>query len=222
MPPRGKVAPKQAPNTIRSPTATGESKAALRPDGAQAGPGDEQLVRDCLKGKDEAWSALVDRYQNLVYSVPLKFGITGDDASDIFQSVFFELLSHLSEIRNPKALPMWLIQTASHKCSHFQRSQQRFTSLDDEPGGAPDAADTTPPLAEQIFTHWERDHTLQEAMAILPKRCRHLVEMLFFESPARPYSEIAKELGIATGSIGFIRGRCLDKLRQSLGKAGFP
>jgi RNA polymerase sigma factor (sigma-70 family) len=181
---------------------------------------DEELVRDCLKGKDDAWSALVDRYQNLVYSVPLKFGITGDDASDIFQSVFFELLSHLAEIRNPKALPMWLIQTASHKCSHFQRNQQRFTSLDDE-DNAPEL-DSTAPVAEEIFTHWERNSTLQRAMSLLPKRCRQLVDMLFFESPSRPYNLIAKELGIATGSIGFIRGRCLDKLRQSLGKAGFP
>jgi len=45
--------------------------------------------------------------------------------------------------------------------------------------------------------------------------------MLFFEGSARPYQEIAKELGIATGSIGFIRGRCLKKLRQALEKGGF-
>jgi len=47
------------------------------------------------------------------------------------------------------------------------------------------------------------------------------VQMLFFEATARPYQEIAKELGIATGSIGFIRGRCLKKLRQALERGGF-
>jgi len=45
--------------------------------------------------------------------------------------------------------------------------------------------------------------------------------MLFFETPPRPYEEIAKELGIATGSIGFIRGRCLEKLKQQLENKGF-
>jgi DNA-directed RNA polymerase specialized sigma24 family protein len=44
--------------------------------------------------------------------------------------------------------------------------------------------------------------------------------MLFFETPARPYQEVARELGIATGSIGFIRGRCLKKLRQALEQEG--
>jgi DNA-directed RNA polymerase specialized sigma24 family protein len=45
--------------------------------------------------------------------------------------------------------------------------------------------------------------------------------MLFYESPSRPYAEIAQQLGLAAGSVGFIRGRCLSKLRQKLEKAGF-
>jgi len=45
--------------------------------------------------------------------------------------------------------------------------------------------------------------------------------MLFFECPPRPYQEIARDLGLATGSIGFIRGRCLEKLRKRLEEMGF-
>jgi DNA-directed RNA polymerase specialized sigma24 family protein len=45
--------------------------------------------------------------------------------------------------------------------------------------------------------------------------------MLFFEDIARPYAEVAASLGIATGSIGFIRRRCLEHLRKSLEEAGF-
>ena len=55
----------------------------------------------------------------------------------------------------------------------------------------------------------------------LPARCQQLVRMLFFEEPARPYQEVARELGIAPGSIGFIRQRCLDRLREKLLEAGF-
>jgi len=42
-------------------------------------------------------------------------------------------------------------------------------------------------------------------MANLAPRCRRLVEMLFFESPARPYTEVASELNLAVGSIGLTR-----------------
>jgi DNA-directed RNA polymerase specialized sigma24 family protein len=48
-----------------------------------------------------------------------------------------------------------------------------------------------------------------------------MVEMLFFEYPPRPYEEIAKSFTLATGSVGFIRGRCLDKLRKKLEEMGF-
>jgi DNA-directed RNA polymerase specialized sigma24 family protein len=42
------------------------------------------------------------------------------------------------------------------------------------------------------------------------------MKMLFFDQPPRPYREVAQSLGIATGSIGFIRQRCLDKLRKKV------
>jgi hypothetical protein len=48
-----------------------------------------------------------------------------------------------------------------------------------------------------------------------------LIRMLFFETPSRPYQEVAGQLGLATGSIGFIRGRCLTRLRRELEKLGF-
>jgi DNA-directed RNA polymerase specialized sigma24 family protein len=67
----------------------------------------------------------------------------------------------------------------------------------------------------------QREQMLRNAIASLAPRCHRMIAMLFFESPARPYQDVAKELGIATGSIGFIRGRCLRLLRQRLQKEGF-
>jgi hypothetical protein len=35
------------------------------------------------------------------------------------------------------------------------------------------------------------------------------------------YRDVAKTLGVATGSIGFIRGRCLTRLLKTLEQGGF-
>ena len=67
----------------------------------------------------------------------------------------------------------------------------------------------------------EGEQSLRRAMSELPPRCRQLVRMLFYDEPARSYQEIAKTLGIAVGSIGFIRQRCLERLRKRLLEAGF-
>ena len=67
----------------------------------------------------------------------------------------------------------------------------------------------------------KQEQALRNAVATLSPRCQQLVHMLFYETPSRPYAEIASQLGLAAGSIGFIRGRCLEKLRRALGQAGF-
>jgi hypothetical protein len=33
-----------------------------------------RIVAECLAGNEHAWSALLDRYKNLIYSIPLRYG----------------------------------------------------------------------------------------------------------------------------------------------------
>lgn len=179
---------------------------------------DEKLVRECLHGSDEAWSALVDKYKNLIYSIPIKYRFSSDDATDIFQAVCVELLSELPKLRNAKALPKWIIQITSHKCLRHKRQTMRVVpvGLEDE---IPEQA--APAQAEHILREAEEEQNLRRAISDLAPRCRRLIHMLFYEEPARPYQTIASELGLAPGSIGFIRQRCLDKLRKRLQEVGF-
>lgn len=189
----------------RTPANTGETSA---------------LIRECLKGSAAAWDALIDRYKNLIYSVPIKRGIFAEDAADIFQAVCVDLLSELPRVRDPEALPAWLIQVAYRKCLRLKRDQARAMPMDSEESNPAEAQDPET-LPDEVMHGLQREQKLRESIAALPPRCRQLVQMLFFENDPRPYREIAQSLGIATGSIGFIRGRCLDRLRKQLEKEGF-
>ena len=81
--------------------------------------------------------------------------------------------------------------------------------------------EAVPAEAEEILRQAEGDEHLREVLASLPRRCRELIHMLFFEEPARPYQQVAGSLGLATGSIGFIRQRCLRRLRKKLDETGY-
>jgi RNA polymerase sigma factor (sigma-70 family) len=179
---------------------------------------DTRLVRECLDGNEEAWSALIDRYKNLIFSIPTKYGFSQDDATDIFQSVCLDLLSELPKLREAKALPKWIMQITAHKCFHRKQQQQRVELSDPH---ADLMERSTPSRAMEILRQAEEEQSLRQAMSELPPRCRQLVHMLFFDEPARPYQEIAAALGIAVGSIGFIRQRCLERLRKRLLETGF-
>jgi DNA-directed RNA polymerase specialized sigma24 family protein len=62
---------------------------------------------------------------------------------------------------------------------------------------------------------------LREALIDTTPQFRRLVELLFFEIPPRPYTEVAAELGLALGSIGFTRQKCIERLRRQLEQLGF-
>ena len=192
---------------------------AAKPQRERAHHSDERLIQLCLNGDAEAWSALIDKYKNLIYSIPVKFGMH-QDANDIFQAVCVDLLSELPRLREHRALPKWLIQTCYHKCLHYRRQTERQVELEPEAAeGVPQAGD--PPMPEQMLVQVEQEQMLRDAILQMSSRCERMIHMLFFEMPARPYEEVAEELGLATGSIGFIRGRCLERLRKILEEKGF-
>jgi len=180
-------------------------------------PGDDDLIRRCLEDDAQAWSALIDKYKNLIYSIPIKLGMH-QDAGDIFQAVCVTLFSKLSELREHRALPKWLIQTCYHECLQHQRIGSRHTGL--EPAYLDDLL-STESLPEQMLVQLEQEQALREAISAMPRRCAQMIHMLFFETPSRAYAEVASVLGLAEGSIGFIRGRCLARLRKQLEAKGF-
>ena len=179
---------------------------------------DDGLVRACCKGDADAWSALIDKYKNLIFSIPIKFGLPRDDAADIFQAVCAELIVRLPELRRPQALPKWLMQTTYHQCLRWKKDR---LDLFDDAQQIETKPVPTKELPEELLSELQSEQAVREAIAQLPERCNRMVVMLFFEDPPRPYEEVAKELQLATGSIGFIRGRCLKKLRQLLQEKGF-
>jgi RNA polymerase sigma factor (sigma-70 family) len=179
---------------------------------------DARLVRECNAGSEEAWCALIFKYKNLIFSIPVKYGFSPDDSTDIFQAVCLDILSELPKLRKVKALPKWIMQLTAHKCFHRKQQQQRTEVLDP---AAKEFEKSIPSRAMEILREAEDEQNIRQAMAQLPPRCRELVHMLFYDEPVRPYQEIAASLGIAVGSIGFIRQRCLQRLRKYLLEAGF-
>lgn len=107
---------------------------------------DDRLVRECLKGEEEAWAALIEKYKNLIFSIPIKYGLSQDEAADIFQAVCLEMLAELPKLRQPRALPKWLMQVTYHKCLHCKRQQQRTVSSDSSGVEVPEGE--TPAVAD--------------------------------------------------------------------------
>jgi RNA polymerase sigma factor (sigma-70 family) len=181
---------------------------------------DSRLVAACREGNPNAWAALIDKYKNLIFSIPIKYGFSRTDAADVFQAVCLDLLTELPRLRNPTGLPKWLMQATAHRCWRSRREAARYSHDEEDARRLQDRATLPETLPDELLREVEREQAVRNAIAGLSPRCRQMVQMLFFETPPRPYSQVAATLGVPTGSIGFLRGRCLHRLRQALERAG--
>jgi RNA polymerase sigma factor (sigma-70 family) len=171
------------------------------------------LVARASASDRDAWDELVERFAPLVWSICLRYRLDRQDIDDVGQSVWLLLVEKLGSLREPAALPGWLATTTQRECLRVLRAARRHdhTALPPEDQMPPDPAATT---IEQEIIAAERGATLRAAFADLSPICRELLSMLVCDPPCA-YTEISATLGMAVGSIGPMRARCLDRLRRS-------
>lgn len=177
---------------------------------------DAALVQACRKGDAAAWEELVHRYQRFVHEIPRRAGLDEQASAEVFQDVFLALIQSLEGIEQPERLSAWILTTAKRATWRMvrRRSAARTgqTSIDEETEEAPDAQ----PLPEDVLLRLEEQHAVRTAMADLDERCQRLLKLLFYTSKPPAYGDVAAQLGIAEGSIGPIRARCLERLHRRL------
>lgn len=176
---------------------------------------DAKLVESCLAGDEQAWGHLVDRFKNLVYAIILKYRAEPEEAADLFQAVWLEAYNDLPNLRQASAFKNWLVSLTAHQCFHWKKQQKRRYSHETDVGegdNLENLAVEDPTFAEELIRH----QLVRDAIRRLSPRCQKLIHLLFFSKPPQAYQAVAKSLGLAVGSIGFIRGRCLEKARKAL------
>jgi RNA polymerase sigma factor (sigma-70 family) len=170
------------------------------------------LVAGARNGEQRAWDALVEQFAPLIWSICRKYRLGDADAEDVGQNVWLRLVDQLDRVRDPAALPGWLATTTRRECARVLRGahgpQAAGYGLD--AGSLPDERGQA---ADQELLAAERHAALRAALTDLPPDCQRLMAMLIADPPV-PYAEISARLGIAVGSIGPTRARCLDRLRR--------
>jgi RNA polymerase sigma factor (sigma-70 family) len=180
---------------------------------------DPELIEACLNGKNQAWEALITRYQRLVYSIPLRYGLSEHDANDVFQNVSLLLLENLHALRDRQRLGAWLVITTRRECWRMTR-QRRQVTLAQETASVNEQVTEKAPSEEDLLT-LERQSIIRTALEQLGIPCQQLLTLLFYTEPKPGYAEVAKKLTLPEGSIGPDRARCLEKMMKILVNMGF-
>jgi len=170
------------------------------------------LVAAAAESDAAAWSAIVDRYSPMIYGIARSFRLDAATAADVSQTVWLRLVENLGRLRDPERVGAWLAATTRHECLRIFRLAQRQVLSGDE--AVFDGDGDAEPVEAEILRA-ERDDALWNAFDGLSDRCRQLLRVVVAD-PAPSYEEVAAAVGIAPGSVGPTRGRCLDCLRRTV------
>lgn len=175
-------------------------------------PSDQTLLAACRAGDEQAWEQVLVKYERLVYSIPLNYGLPREDAADIAQIAFTALLQRLDDLYEESNLGGWLATVARrHTWRLLKRNQQEAPDELDE-----EAVQTLVPDHHNPIERWELVEWLHSGLMHVGERCRELLLALYFEAEEPSYAEIAQRLGMAEGSIGPTRARCLQRMQEML------
>jgi RNA polymerase sigma factor (sigma-70 family) len=159
----------------------------------------------------ETWRRLLEKYERLVFSVPRKYGLSADDAADITQLTFTILVQSIDGLPEDSKLGGWLTTVARrHTWRLLERNRRqgigKHAVLDENTVGG----DT------ETLENWELGEWLYKGLSMIGRRCRDLLFALYLDPNQPSYAEVAKHLGMAIGSVGPTRIRCLERLRRVL------
>ncbi|HLG61568.1 MAG TPA: RNA polymerase sigma factor [Ktedonosporobacter sp.] len=187
---------------------------------------DGMLVKQTLAGDQQAFEALVRRYNVPLFNFICHCLGDYDLACDVSQQVFLQLYISMPTLRTGEPLKAWLFQVARNRCLDELRRKRaiHFSELEagnDEDDLSPLAImPDTRPLPDELAERHDLQQALRKAIESLPPKFRSVVLLRY--AGQLSFSEIGRTLNMpeATAKTYFQRARPL--LRAALSNQWQP
>jgi RNA polymerase sigma factor (sigma-70 family) len=186
--------------------------------GSPADLSDGMLLERFVVGqKQEAFTALVQRYEGFVLDICQ--GVLGDShtAQDAFQATFLVLARKANLVDGQNPLAAWLYKVAYHVALRLRAvaARQRRREKD----AATDRPSSEPSECTAEIEKQELCLALNEELQRLPEKYRRPLILCYFEG--RTHEEAAQTIGMPRGSMAKRIGEGLERLRERLLERGF-
>jgi RNA polymerase sigma factor (sigma-70 family) len=169
-----------------------------------------ELLTLAKSGDKVAWTELVDRFSQMVWSIARSFRLDEATAKDVSQTVWLRLVENIERIDDPERLPGWLATTCRREALRVQNLRDRVIPTEFEY----DVPDERPSL-ESMLVEDEEAREVVAAFEVISEDCRQLLRLLSTDPPLS-YEEISELIGRPIGSLGPTRSRCIERLKAAI------
>ncbi len=178
---------------------------------------DDELIELIRSGETRFFAALVERYQNPVYGMALRFVRGTADAEDVAQEAFLRAYRGLGAFKGDARFSTWLYRITWNLCTDWLRRNRK-------PGRASRALDDTAEVAdgrvdlEAGLLAAEERRKVRQALDELAERYRTVLVLMYYQK--MPCDQIASILELPVKTVETRLYRARKYLRRSLLREG--
>lgn len=182
--------------------------------------GDESTLVSLLKqGQEDAFRVLVRRYETRVFSIAYGITLDREESLDIVQEVFLKVYQNIHGFREESRLSTWLHRITVNLCLNWKkRWKRRFRwhhqPLERDESGNDLKSGTEAHYPDALYEKKEFEKIFWDRLNELPEKTRAV--FVLKEVEGLSYDEIAKTLGVRTGTVSSRLFYARKRLKQSL------
>ncbi|MEI7895425.1 MAG: RNA polymerase sigma factor [bacterium] len=181
---------------------------------------DPELIEGILRRDRNAFQHLVSQYQRQVIKTACYFVGNMEDAEDLSQDIFLEIIRSLTSFNKNSSLSTWIYRiTVNKSLNHVKKKQRqgimmRLESLFRHPGEHTGRVDPEPSVSQSGMEDKEKRDLLHAAIGRLPQNQRIAFVLCKFDD--RSYKQIAEIMKIGVPAVESLIHRARINLQKYL------
>jgi RNA polymerase sigma factor (sigma-70 family) len=177
---------------------------------------DNEIISKVLGGDQQAYALLVNRYQNYVFTLAMRFAKNREDAEELSQDIFIKAYRALADFRGASKFSTWLYTIVNTTCITFLRKKKlEVHSLDnDKVFEIADSQDSG--LRANMVEQKSRVGMVNQAIHLLGADDAEIITL--FYKGEQTLDEIALVLGIEANTAKVRLHRARARLKEKMEK----
>lgn len=174
------------------------------------------IISQVLKGDQSAYATLVERYQNYVFTIVLRYVKSREDAEEVAQDIFVKAYRSLADFKGTAKFTTWLYTITTTTCITFLRKKKlEVHSLDNEKVFA--AADNLDGgISANQIEQKSKVTMVNEAIKLLSPDDAQVITL--FYKGEQTLEEIAQILGKEPNAVKVQLHRARTRLKEKMQK----
>jgi RNA polymerase sigma factor (sigma-70 family) len=177
---------------------------------------DIEVISKVLLGEQAMFAQLVERYQNYVFTLVLRFTDSREDAEEISQDIFVKTYRSLADFRGEAKFSTWLYTIVRTSCITFLRKKRPdIVSIDNEKALIQLGNQESAFRADNVERK-SRHAMVNEAILLLGPDDRQVITL--FYKGEQTLEEIGRIMGLDPNTVKVKLHRARQRLKERMEK----